>query len=123
MQININLSKDFERYFNVMNETYGEDFAKINGLSEDQLSYNDFIDNFVDKDTVADASVDGSSNVKNKDIVTLRSEMSKPHEKLLAYHKIFLEMKKHFGLRKAKKWFELEWNQALYLHDANTATF
>lgn len=123
MQININLSKDFERYFNVMNETYGEDFAKINGLSEDQLSYNDFIDNFVDKDTVADASVDGSSNVKNKDIVTLRSEMSKPHEKLLAYHKIFLEMKKHFGLRKAKKWFELEWNKALYLHDANTATF
>ena len=123
MQININLSKDFERYLNVMNDTYGEDFAALNGLSERQLSFNDFIDNFVAKDTVADVSVDGSSNVKNKDIVTLRSEMSKPHEKLLAYNKIFLEMKKFFGLRKAKKWFELEWNKALYLHDANTATF
>lgn len=123
MKVNINLTKDFERFFNVLNENYGEDFADLNGLSEEKLSFTDFINNFSEKKTVADASVDGSSNVKNKDIVTLRSEMSKPHEKLLAYNKIFLEMKQIFGLRKAKKWLELEWNKALYLHDANTATF
>jgi ribonucleoside-triphosphate reductase len=123
MDIHINLTKDFERFFNVLNENYGEDFAELNGLSEAKLSYTDFINNFAEKKTVADASVDGSSNVKAKDIVTLRSEMSKPHEKLLAYNKIFLEMKQIFGLRKAKKWLELEWNKALYLHDANTATF
>ena len=123
MKVDINLTKDFERFFNVLNENYGEDFADLNGLSEEKLSFTDFINNFSKKKTVADASVDGSSNVKNKDIVTLRSEMSKPHEKLLAYNKIFLEMKQIFGLRKAKKWMELEWNKALYLHDANTATF
>jgi ribonucleoside-triphosphate reductase len=123
MKVDINLTKDFERFFDVLNENYGEDFAEINGLSEDKLSFTDFINNFSKKKTVADASVDGSSNVKNKDIVTLRSEMAKPHEKLLAYNKIFLEMKQIFGLRKAKKWLELEWNKALYLHDANTATF
>lgn len=123
MKVDINLTKDFERFFNVLNENYGEDFADLNGLSEEKLSFTDFINNFSKKKTVADASVDGSSNVKNKDIVTLRSEMSKPHEKLLAYNKIFLEMKQLFGLRKAKKWMELEWNKALYLHDANTATF
>ena len=123
MKIDINLTKDFERFFNVLNETYGEDFAEINGLSEEKLSFTDYINNFSKKKTVADASIDGSSNVKNQDIVTLRSEMGKPHEKLLAYNKIFLEMKQIFGLRKAKKWMELEWNKALYLHDANTATF
>ena len=123
MKIDINLTKDFERFFNVLNENYGEDFADLNGLSEEKLSFTDFINNFSKKKAVADASIDGSSNVKNKDIVTLRSEMGKPHEKLLAYNKIFLEMKQIFGLRKAKKWMELEWNKALYLHDANTATF
>ncbi len=123
MQIEVNLKKDFERFFDHLKEEYGEDFAELNGLSESKLSFNDFIDNFIDKSTVADASVDSSSNVRNKDIVTLRSEMSKPHEKLLSYHKIFHEMKKAYGLKVAKKWFELEWNKALYLHDANSATF
>ncbi|MCF0125457.1 MAG: hypothetical protein HUJ68_06850, partial [Clostridia bacterium] len=123
MYIKINLDRDFERFFDVLKDKYGEDFLKINGLTEEKLSYNDFLDNFISNKTVADSSIDGSSNVGSKDIVTLRSEMSKPHEKLMAYSKIFSEMKKEYGLATAKKWFELEWNRALYLHDANTATF
>lgn len=123
MQIEFNLNKDFERFLFSLAEKYGTDFEKLNGLHKSQLDYSDFMDNFIDSDTVADASVDGSSNVQKKDIVTLRSEMSKPHEKLMAYNKIFYEMKKKYGLRTAKKWFEEEWNKALYLHDANSATF
>ena len=123
MEIELKLSKDFERCLEDLKKKYGEDFEKIIGLHESQLDFSDFIDNFVDKETVADASVDSSSNVHNKDIVTLRSEMSKPHEKLLAYNKIFYEMKKTYGLKTAKKWLELEWNKALYLHDANSSTF
>jgi ribonucleoside-triphosphate reductase len=123
MNIEIKLNKNFSTNYDRLIEEYGEEFADLNGLSEEKLSFTDFIDNFSAKKTVADASVDGSSNVKNKDIVTLRSEMCKPHEKLLAYNKIFLEMNRMFGLRKAKKWMELEWNRALYLHDANSSTF
>lgn len=123
MNIEIRLDRDFERYLDVLKGKYGESFSEINGLSDDKLSYNNFLDMFISQDTVADASVDGSSNVSNKDIVTLRSEMSKPHEKLMAYSKIFHEMKKTYGLDTAKKWFEGEWNKALYLHDANTSTF
>ena len=115
MQIEIKLDKDFERYLNSLKEEYGEDFTKLNGLSDEKLSYSDFMDNFVEAKTVADASVDGSSNVWNKDVVTLRSEMSKPHEKLFAYSKIFKEMKQKFGLKEAKSWFRREWNKALYL--------
>lgn len=123
MDITLKLSKDFERCLDTLKEKYGTDFESLNGLSPSHLDFSDFIDNFVDKDTVADVSVDGSSNVHQKDIVTLRSEMSKPHEKLLSFNKIFYELKKKYGLRVAKQWLELEWCKALYLHDANSATF
>ena len=122
MEISVKLDKDFERYFNVLKEEFGEDFSTINGLSDDKLSYSDFLDNFVAKKTVADASVEGSSNVHSKDIVTMRSEMSKPHEKLLALSKIFQKMRKKYGLRAAKKWLKLEWSRALYMHDCNSST-
>lgn len=123
MQIEIKVNKDFERFWDKLREEYGEAFEKLNGLHASQLDFSDFMNSFVQKDTVADSSIDSSSNVINKDIVTLRSEMAKPHEKLMAYSKIFHEFQKIYGLRSAKKWFELEWNKALYLHDANTATF
>ena len=33
--------------------------AKLNGFADKQISYTDFIDNFVDKERIADASIDG----------------------------------------------------------------
>lgn len=117
------LSNDFIRAIDALKEKYGEDFEELNGLSEDQLSHTSFLDKFTKTKTVADVSVDSSANVKQKDIATLRSEISKPAEKLIAYHKIFIELKQTFGLRAAKKWLELEWTKALYMHDANTSTF
>lgn len=123
MQIEIKVNKDFERFWDKLREEYGEVFEKLNGLHATQLDFSDFMNSFVQKENVSDSSIDSSSNVINKDIVTLRSEMAKPHEKLMAYSKIFHEFQKIYGLRSAKKWFELEWNKALYLHDANTSTF
>ena len=106
-----------------MQEKYGEEMAAINGFSDSTLSYTDFIDNFVDKDTVADASVDGNANVGQKDIVTLMNEMPKPHQKLLSFNKIYHEMNKRYGFKRANEWFEAEWNGHLYMHDANTTSF
>lgn len=123
MEISVKLYKDFERTWDSLKNKYGTDFEYINGLHPSQLDFSDFINNFSDKKTVADASIDGSSNVHQKDICTLRSEMAKPHEKLLAINKIFYEYKKAYGLKWAKKWLEDEWCRALYLHDANSATF
>ena len=122
MQLDVRLNADFERFFSKLQEEYGEDFVELNGLDQAHLSPTNFLDLFIRQSTVADASVDGSSNVHQKDIVTLRSEKSKPQEKLIAYFKIFIEMKQKYGLKHAKKWFELEWNKALYMHDANTST-
>ena len=82
-----------------MSEKYGEEMAYLNGFGDNQLSYTDFIDNFIDKETVADVSVDGNSNVGNKDMRTLMNEMPKPNRKLLAYNKIYYELNKEYDLR------------------------
>ena len=123
MNINIKLNKNFTTQYNRLQEEFGTDIAKINGFDDGQLSYTDFIDNFVDQSTVADASIDGNSNVSHKDIVTLEKEMPKPHEKLLAFNKIYYEIQKKYGFQTANEWLRAEWVGQLYMHDANTTSF
>ena len=113
MNINVKLNKNFTTAFNKMKEKYGEEFEKLNGFGDSQISYTDFIDNFIDTDTVADASVDGNANVGHKDIVTLLNEMPKPHQKLLAFNKIYYELNKKYGFKTANEWLEAEWNKTL----------
>ena len=123
MDIKVRLNKNFITAYNSMSEKYGEEMAYLNGFGDKQLSYTDFIDNFIDKDTVADVSVDGNSNVSNKDMRVLMNEMPKSHRKLLAYNKIYYELNKRYSFATANEWLEKEWNRALYLHDSDTSTF
>ena len=123
MQINIRLSKNFTTAYNKLQAEYGEEISKINGFGDEQLSYSDFIDNFIDEKVVANSSIDGNSNVGRKDIVTLLSEMSKPHRKVLAYNKIYYEIQKKYGFKAANEWLTLDWEGKLYMHDADTSTF
>ncbi len=123
MEINIKLNKNFTTAFNKMLNEYGVEMAILNGFSDEQLSYTDFIDNFVDRQTVADASVDGNANVGVKDICSLMSEMSKPHSKLLAFNKIFYELNKKYGFKTANEWLRNEWDGHFYLHDSYSSTY
>ena len=102
---------------------FGEEFAYLNGFGDNQLSFTDFIDNFIDAQAVADASIDGNANVGNKDMRTLMNEMPKPHRKLLAYNKIYYELNKKYGFKTANEWLRAEWTKALYLHDSDTSTY
>lgn len=123
MLINIRLDKNFTTQYNKLQNEYGTEMAKLNGFDDKQLSYTDFIDNFVDEPIVADSSIDGNSNVKRKDIVTLLTEMPKPHRKLLAFNKIYYEFHKLYGFKAANEWLFREWTGQQYTHDADTATF
>lgn len=123
MNINIKLGKNFTTAFNKMQSDYGEELSKINGFSDAQLSYTDFIDNFIGIDTVADSSIDGNANVGQKDIVTLINEMPKTHQKLLAFNKIYHEINKKYGFKTANDWLRAEWDGHLYMHDASTTSF
>ena len=123
MNINIKTKKNFQTQFNKMSEKYGEEFLKLQGLDDEKLSFTDFIDGFIDSDNVANASVDANANIAQKDIVTLLSEMSKPHQKLLAFNKLYYELNKQYGFKTANEAMEAMWNYALYMHDFNTSTF
>ena len=123
MKIDIKLVKNFVSQYNKLQSEFGTDIASLNGFNDNQLSYTDFIDNFVDKDVVADSSIDGSSNVSHKDIVTLEREMPKPHSKLLAFNKIYYEISKKFGFKVANDWLRFEWMGMLYMHDAPSSSF
>ena len=123
MDINIKLNKNFTTQYNKLQAEHGTSIARLNGFDDNQLSYTDFIDNFIDEKTVSDSSIDGNSNVRRKDIVTLLAEMPKPHRKLLAFNKIHYELQKEFGFATANEWLQREWVGQLYLHDGDTSTF
>ena len=123
MDIKVKLDEDFSEAFESLKRDFGEELARLNGFSDEQLSYTDFIDNFVDHAVVADASIDGNANVGHKDIVSLENEMSKPHSKLLAFNKIFHELTKQYGINVARDWLQAEWHGNFYLHDAYNTTY
>ena len=122
MNINVKLDKNFTTAFNKLCEDGGEQLRKLNGFADSQLNFTDFIDNFVDKNTVSDATIDGNANVGTKDMVSLLSEMHKPHTKLLAFNKIFYELNKKYGYKTACDWLQAEWNGDFYLHDSASST-
>lgn len=123
MQIELKLSTDFERCLNNLREKYGEDFEYLNGLHPSQLDFSEFLNNFVATDTMADASIDPNANANHKDIRSFMTEKAKSEDKLFGLNKIFSEIKKKWGLRTAKQWFEQEYSRGFYLNDSTTASY
>lgn len=123
MDIKLKLSTDFERYLEELKKKYGEDFEYLNGLHPSQLDFSAFINNFVDRDTLADTSVDPNANANHKDIRSFMTEKGKSEDKLFGLNKIFMEIKKMWGLRTAKQWLEQEFSRGFYLNDSTTASY
>lgn len=123
MEIHLKLSKDFENCLEDLKKKYGEDFEYINGLHPSQLDYSSFIDNFVDKNTLADSTIDPNANASHKDIRSFMTEKGKSEDKLFGLNKIFMEIKKRWGLRTAKQWLEQEFSRGFYLNDSTTASY
>ena len=123
MNINIKLDKNFTTVFNKLKQQYGQQLQKLNGFSDSQLNYTDFIDNFVDKNNVANASIDANANVGVKDVTSLLNEMNKPHMKLLSFNKIFTQINKKYGYSTAVQWLTNQWLGNFYLHDAFNSSF
>lgn len=123
MNIELKLTKDFERCLEELKKKYGEDFEYINGIHPSQLDFSEFIDNFVDKSTLADASIDPNANARNRDIRSFMTEKAKSEDKLFGLNKIFSTIKKQWGLRTAKQWLEAEFSRAFYLNDSTTASY
>lgn len=123
MDITLKLTKDFERCLEDLKKKYGEDFEYINGVHPSQLDFSEFLEKFVANDTMADTTIDPNANASYKDIRSFMTEKGKSEDKLFALNKIFLEIKKKWGLRTAKQWLEQEFSKGLYLNDSSTASY
>lgn len=123
MEINVKLDRNFTRAFNKMREKYGDDFLKINGFSNNNLNLSGFIDAFVDSTNTANSTIDANANVQSKDIVNLVNEMPKPYMKLLGYNKLFYEVNKKYGLKRAEEMLEADWRGDIFIHNASDISF
>lgn len=122
MNIQVSVSKDFERCLDALRVEFGEDFEFLNGLHETQLDPNRFEKDFRSKNkNVADSTIDSNANVGAKDTRSLANEKTKSQDKLESLAAIFDEMKAMFGLDVAREWLRGEYTGESYLHDAFSA--
>ena len=59
--------KPFMAQVNYLYEKYGDNFARMNGFHNDNLNFNDFIDNFIDSKNIGDVGIDANANRGSKD--------------------------------------------------------
>lgn len=122
MNIALELDYDFEREFQNLRKQYDYEYTKITGFKPQQMNFITYIKQFVEAQNKNDNSVDGTSNSDKKDVVALLSDIDKPQLKLLAFNKIFSEIKEKYGLDEAKTWLKSEFLGFAYLHDAHMAS-
>ena len=123
MDITLKLNKDFERCLEDLKKKYGEDFEYISGIHSSQLDFSEFLNKFIDNKTMADSTIDPNANANHRDIRSFMTEKAKSEDKLFGLNKIFLEIKKKWGLRTAKQWLEQEFSKGLYLNDSTSASY
>lgn len=123
MNIKLNLYEPFSQCLEKIKSKYDKRFEMMNGFSNSNLNFTDFIDNFIKSKTVAETTIDANANSTTRDVRTLLSDMVKPHTKLLSYNKIFKEISLKYDTETAEKWLEGEWNGEFYLHNSATASF
>lgn len=123
MNIELNFYKPFSDFISKLKKKYDSRFEMMNGFSNSNLNFTDFIDNFIKSKTVAETTIDANANSTTRDVRTLLADMVKPHTKLLSYNKIFKEIIKKYGNEVAETWLEGEWNGQFYLHNSATSSF
>lgn len=124
LDIPLRVNKDFAKCLQNLIDKYGEDFEILNGFSDKNLNFSDFIEAFTKKSSVvADVTIDANANAANKDIRSLLVEKGKPLDKIFAFNKLFMELKQKYGLKTAREWLEQEYTGGFYLHDASSSTY
>ena len=103
MNIEIKLNTDFERTLDALRTKYGTEFEFINGVHPSQLDYSEFLEKFLTAEALADASIDPNANNNNRDLRSFVTEKGKASDKLFGLSKIFLEIKKKWGLKTARQ--------------------
>ena len=119
----LSLDSQFEEKLQELRSKYGEEMMMVEGMSNAQLDTNQFFANFMNNNTVADASIDDNANVSGKNINTMINESQKPFLKLLSRNKIYIEMKEEFGKAVADEFLDKAVNGQIYEHDSHLSSY
>lgn len=119
-KLELQLDKDFEKEFKRYKRKYPK-LVELEGQDDSKLDPMRFYKGFIHSDNVANASIDANANVNDNNVNTLRRESFKAQDKLLAFNKLFIEMKENYGLAEAKKWMEYQMLGWTYFHDFSDA--
>ena len=117
------LDRQFKNKLENLHNKYGTEMMKIEGMSPEQLDTCQFFANFIEHNTIADATIDDNANVTNKHIGTMLKESNKPFTKLLSRNKIYIEIKEEFGVEVANEFLEKAVNGEIYEHDSHSSSF
>lgn len=121
--IALSLDNQFKNKLKELQNKYGDEMMKIEGMSDSQFDTTQFFANFMNNTTVADASIDDNANVTGKTINTMINEAQKPFLKLLSRNKIYIEMKEEFGKDVADEFLEKAVNGEIYEHDSHLSSY
>ena len=119
----VSLDRQFKNKLEDLHDEYGTEIMKIEGLAPEQLDTCKFYANFLETDTVADATTDDNANVTDKNINTMQREANKPFTRLLSKNKLYIELKEEFGKEIADNYLESTINGELYEHDNYDSSF
>lgn len=114
---------DFTHFLEDMYEKYGEEVFSIQGIANKHMDLAQFSENFFARSTeVAEISVDGNANVKEKNISQYNYENNKSLMKLQSIYQIYKWIKDIYSKEEAYETMEKVISGEIFINDlANTA--
>lgn len=122
MEITFSFDKDFDILLDKIRSEFGSDFFELEGIGS-QLDINVFNKNFFKQINIADSSVDTSSNVRERSMISYTNEVYKPFTKLNSLYIIWKKMRDEFDIETANEFVTQELIGSLYTHDLHHAGY
>lgn len=100
-------------------EKYGSEMIRLDGIGSDKLDINQFAKDFFNNNVISNVSSDGNANVDDNSVLTFEHEFGKSLQKVNAYYHMWNIMVKdsNIGIKRANKILELCINGSLKIHD------
>lgn len=102
-----------------LEEKYGAEMIRLEGIGPDKLDINQFAKDFFKTNVLANISSDANANVDDQSIVSFEFEFGKALQKINSYYLLWKKIMEdpNLGIKRANKILELCINGSLKIHD------
>lgn len=116
MYFKVSYDQAFEDLMFYLRSKYGEELFDLDGIGK-QTDMNQFAKDFFTATTTADVSVDGNSNVSDRDVIAYTFELPKPFFRYNSYYLLWKKLNELYGLEIANKAIESQLTGDIYIND------